>query len=185
MMDSVEWAGFVLSLAMVYCNIKEIHWGWPFAIASSMLYGVVFWNSQLYGQAGLQAMFVLMAAWGWRQWLSNRDQDPLVISSLHRKERLYVFGAGLLAWLICGFILTQFTDSEVAIWDALVTAMALIGQYLLGRKKIENWWVWLMVNVLTMGLMVSQSLWPTTLLYGLFAILSVVGLRAWRQQHAE
>jgi nicotinamide mononucleotide transporter len=185
MMDSVEGAGFVLSLAMVYCNIKEIHWGWPLAITSSILYGVVFWNTQLYGQVVLQVMFVLMAAWGWHQWLSHPAQKPLVVSSLQTKELRYVIAAGLFAWLACGFVLTQFTDSQVPQWDALVTAMGLMAQYLLGRKKIENWWLWLWVNLLTMGLMAYQSLWLTTVLYGLFSGLSLVGLRAWRQQHVK
>ena len=66
-----------------------------------------------------------------------------------------------------------------------LTAMGLMAQYLLGRKKIENWWLWLWVNLLTMGLMAYQSLWLTTVLYGLFSGLSLVGLRAWRQQHVK
>ena len=90
----------------------------------------------------------------------------------------------LLAWLVCALILKQYTDSQVVISDSFVTALALVGQYLLGRKKIENWWVWLAVNVLTMGLMASQSLWITSLLYGIFAVLSVVGLYTWRKQYA-
>jgi len=63
--------------------------------------------------------------------------------------------------------------------------LALLGQYLLGRKKIETWWVWLAVNILTIVLMVTQHLWLTAVLYFVFAVLSVVGLRAWRKQHAH
>ncbi|NBQ07399.1 MAG: nicotinamide riboside transporter PnuC, partial [Betaproteobacteria bacterium] len=77
----------------------------------------------------------------------------------------------------------RYTDSDVAVWDALVTALSLLGQYLLAKKKIENWWVWLAVNIITVGLMWVKSLWLTSLLYVLFAILSYVGLKAWRKQH--
>jgi len=63
----------------------------------------------------------------------------------------------------------------------LVTALSLLGQYLLGRKKIENWWVWMLVNVLTVGLMVEKSLWLTAVLYGIFAVLSYIGFQAWRR----
>ena len=77
MINPVELAGFVLSLAMVYCNIKEIHWGWPLAILSALLYGSVFWNNQLYGEACLQIMFVLTAAWGWQQWLRGSASAPI------------------------------------------------------------------------------------------------------------
>jgi nicotinamide riboside transporter PnuC len=76
MIDPVELAGFVLSLAMVFCNIQQIHWGWPLAIASSALYGIVFWNSQLYGEASLQVMFILTSLWGWRLWLKGKQTAP-------------------------------------------------------------------------------------------------------------
>ena len=200
MTDPVEWAGFVLSLAMVYCNIKEIHWGWPLAILSSILYGVVFWNSQLYGEASLQIMFILTAAWGWQQWLRGTASQPritdaaenlappapskLSITTLQPAERRVVFIATLLAWPAFSFFLHRYTDSDVAVWDGLVTALSLLGQYLLGRKKIENWWVWMLVNALTVGLMVEKSLWLTAVLYGIFAVLSYKGLQAWRR-HAR
>ena len=196
MTDPVEWAGFVLSLAMVYCNIRQIHWGWLLAILSSVLYGFVFWKTELYGQAALQVMFIVMAAWGWQQWLQGRSQDEpapnitattdlLPIRSLQRHEWHRAGVATLLAWSFCTLVLQQFSDSKVVGLDALITALALLGQYLLGRKKIETWWVWLVVNILTIALMVTQHLWLTAFLYFVFAVLSVVGLKAWRKQHAH
>jgi len=195
MTDPVEWAGFVLSLAMVYCNIRQIHWGWSLAIVSSVLYGFVFWKTELYGQAALQVMFIVMAAWGWQQWLQGRSQtqgptdmqasEPVAVSSLQRHEWLRVCIATLLAWVLCTVILHQLSDSKVLALDALITALALLGQYLLGRKKIETWWIWLVVNILTIALMATQDLWLTAFLYFVFAVLSVVGLKTWRKQNAQ
>ena len=195
MTDPVELAGFVLSLAMVYCNIKEIHWAWPLAIASSALYGVVFWNSQLYGEASLQIMFILTSIWGWQQWRSvkpaTRDDisdvpaRPLRISVLAPSELQKVAIAAIIAWPALTFFLDRFTDSNVAIWDALVTTLSLVAQYLLAKKKLENWWVWLVVNLITFGLMLFKSLWLTAILYLVFAALSYVGLRAWQQKHVS
>ncbi len=192
MIDPVELAGFVLSLAMVYCNIKEIHWGWPLAILSSMVYCVVFWKSQLYGEASLQVMFVLTSAWGWQQWLRrsehrNADEAPvrISVSRVSPTELKNALMATLLVWPAFAFFLHRFTDSDVAVWDGLVTALSLLAQYLLAKKKLENWWVWLAVNLITVGLMVMKSLWLTSLLYVLFAILSYVGLKAWQAQHAR
>ena len=192
-MDPVELAGFVLSLAMVYCNIKEIHWGWPLAILSSALYGLVFWNSQLYGEASLQVMFILTAIWGWHQWRKGTQSvnpdvqtvSPLKISQLNSIELKQAAAVTLLAWPVMAYFLNRYTDSDVAIWDALVTTLSLLGQYLLAKKKIENWWVWLVVNIITVGLMLVKSLWLTALLYVLFAILSYIGLKAWRTQHGR
>ena len=193
MTEPVELAGFVLSLAMVYCNIKEIHWGWPLAILSSALYGLVFWNSQLYGEASLQVMFILGAFWGWHQWRKGtqsnnpemQNASALQISQLSRVELKKTAAATLLAWPVLAYFLKSYTDSDVAIWDALVTSLSLLGQYLLAKKKIENWWVWLVVNIITVGLMLMKSLWLTALLYVLFAILSYIGLKAWRSQHGR
>ena len=195
MTDPVEWAGFVLSLAMVYCNIRQIHWGWPLAIASSILYGYVFWNTQLYGQAALQMMFIAMAAWGWRQWLRGQTltapstetntAQALPISLLRRHERLRLLGVTILVWVLCTWVLEEFSESKVLYWDALITALSLLGQFLLGRKKIETWWIWLVVNILTIALMASQDLWLTALLYFVFAVLSVVGLKTWQKQDAH
>lgn len=194
MINPVELAGFVLSLAMVYCNIKEIHWGWPLAIASSALYGVVFWNTQLYGEASLQIMFILTSVWGWWQWCSAVQAPPdeswvkpaaLQISRLLPAQRQKVIFSFLIAWPVLTFFLYRFTDSDVAIWDGLVTALSLLAQYLLAKKKIENWWVWLVVNLITVGLMLVKSLWLTALLYLIFAGLSYVGLKAWQRQHAH
>ena len=193
MMDPVELAGFVLSLAMVYCNIKEIHWGWPMAILSSALYGLVFWNSQLYGEASLQLMFILGAFWGWHQWRKGTQSNnpemqkasALQISQLSRVELKQTAAATLLAWPVLAYFLKSYTDSDVAIWDALVTSLSLLGQYLLAKKKIENWWVWMVVNIITVGLMLLKSLWLTALLYVLFAVLSYIGLKTWRSQHGQ
>lgn len=190
-MDPVELAGFVLSLAMVYCNIKEIHWGWPLAILSSALYGLVFWNSQLYGEASLQMMFIVLAFWGWHQWRKGmqasssemQTPSPLRISHLSPAELKQSAAVTVLAWPVMAYFLNRYTDSDVAIWDALVTSLSLLGQYLLAKKKIENWWVWLVVNIITVGLMTFKALWLTSLLYVLFAILSYIGLKAWRTQH--
>jgi len=144
-------------------------------------------------------MFVLTAAWGWQQWLrgntpqsastQSAETSPaapakLSVSTLQAYERRVACIATLLAWPAFSFFLYRYTDSDVAIWDGLVTALSLLGQYLLGRKKIENWWVWMLVNVLTVGLMVEKSLWLTAVLYGIFAVLSYIGLQAWRR-HAH
>ena len=145
-------------------------------------------------------MFILTAAWGWQQWLRGNTPQPsstqaaetsapvatvkLSVSNLQASERRTAFIATLLAWPAFSFFLYRFTDSDVAIWDGLVTALSLLGQYLLGRKKIENWWVWMLVNVLTVGLMAEKSLWLTAVLYGIFAVLSYIGLQTWRR-HAH
>jgi nicotinamide mononucleotide transporter len=178
----LEVVAFGLALAMVACNIREIHWGWPLAMLSSALYLLLFWRSRLYGDALLQAFFAALALWGWSQWLQGRKtpdgavRQPLRISSLGPRGRLGVVLVCAALWPLAGWFLQHYTDSDVPWWDAFPTAASLVGQVLLGRKLTENWLVCLFAY---------KGLWLTTVLYTLFSALSVVGWRAWRQQQGQ
>ncbi|MDD0836968.1 nicotinamide riboside transporter PnuC [Curvibacter sp. HBC61] len=181
-----EVLAFALALAMVVCNIRQIHWGWPLAILSSLLYLLVFWRSRLYGDAVLQLFFAALAGWGWTQWLKGQgrrseQEAPLRVTALSARGRRWTVLACASLWPLTGWFLLTFTDTDVPWWDAFPTAASLVGQVLLGRKHPENWLIWLAVNVVSMGLFAYKGLWLTTVLYGLFTVLSVVGWRAWRQ----
>jgi nicotinamide mononucleotide transporter len=178
----LEVVACVLALAMVGCNIREIHWGWPLAIVSSLLYFVVFWRSKLYGDAVLQIFFAVVAFWGWFQWLRGvrADGSALKVTRLSLRGRAYTIGSGLVLWPLTGLFLSRYTDTDVPWWDAFPTAVSLIGQFLLGRKYLENWAVWIAVNVVSVGLFAYKGLWLTVVLYLVFIALSVVGWRAWK-----
>lgn len=171
----------VLSVGMVGCNLAVNPAGWPLAIASSALYGLLFVHHRLYGEAGLQVFFIVVSFWGWWQWLRGRSAGgaPLVVHQLTASLRLQVATATFAVWPILGLALQRFTDSDVPFLDALPTAGSVAGQLLLGRKLVENWLVWLAVNLWSIGLFAFKGLWLTVALYALFALLSVVGWRAW------
>lgn len=183
----MELLAFVLALIMVACNIREIHWGWPLAIVSSLLYFGVFWRSRLYGDAGLQIFFALVALWGWLQWLRGRraDGSALQVTALSPRGRMAALIAQLLLWPAMGLFLVHYTDTDVPWWDGFTTALSIVGQYLLGRKFVENWPVWIVVNVVSVALYAYKGLWLTVVLYLVFIALSVVGWRAWRARAAH
>jgi nicotinamide mononucleotide transporter len=178
----VEVVAVVLSIAMVWCNLRVNVTGWPLAIVASALYGVLFASSRLYGEAALQLLFIVVACWGWWQWQRGRDDDgqTLRVHRMSARQIGWVAGLTLAAWPLLGWILDRYTDSDVPYLDALPTAGSVAGQFLLGRKLIENWLVWLAVNVFSVSLFALKGLWLTALLYALFALLSVAGWRAWR-----
>jgi nicotinamide mononucleotide transporter len=180
----VTWAevlAFVLALAMVGCNIRVNPTGWPLAIASSLIYCVLFWDSRLYGEASLQIVFVLVALWGWWQWLRGTGDDgaALRVRRLSTRSRWLLLGGVLLAWPALGWLLLRTTDTDVPWFDALPTVGSIAGQWLLGRKYVENWPTWVAVNLISIGLFAWKGLWLTALLYALFALLALVGWRAW------
>ena len=178
----LEIVAVVLSIAMVWCNLRVNVTGWPLAIAASALYGVLFSASRLYGEATLQLLFIAVAFWGWWQWLRGRggDGQPLRVHRMSKRQIVWITGLTLAAWPTLGLVLQLYTDSDVPYLDALPTAGSVAGQFLLGRKLIENWLVWLAVNVFSVGLFAIKDLWLTTLLYAVFALLSIAGWRAWR-----
>lgn len=178
-----ECIAFVLALAMVLLNIRVNPWAWPLAIASSLLYGALFWNSRLYGEASLQGFFAVVALWGWWQWLRGTTESgaTLRVRRLPARARWVLAAALALAWPATGAFLRRWTDTDVPWWDAFPTAASVIGQFLLGRKFVENWIVWLVVNVVSIGLFAYKGLWLTVLLYAIFAALSVQGWLVWQR----
>lgn len=180
----LELLGFVLAVAMVACNIRVNPWAWPLAIASSLLYGALFWQSRLYGEASLQLFFVAMALWGWWQWLwaRARSGEPLKVHTLGARGRIHLLLAWLLLlWPALALFLGRATDTDVPWWDAFTTAGSIVGTWLLGRKLIENWPVWVAVNIVSVGLFAYKGLWLTVLLYALFIAMALVGWHAWRR----
>lgn len=177
----LEVVAFVLAVLMVLANLRVHVVAWPLAIGSSLLYAELFADSRLYGEASLQLVFVALALWGWWQWLRGRQADGrlLQVRLLTPRQRWAAAAATLAAWPLLGLLLAHATDSDVPYLDALPTVASITGQVLLGRKFVENWPVWIGVNVASVGLFAFKGLWLTVLLYAVFAALAAVGWRAW------
>ena len=180
-MTWLEVVAVVLSVLMVWLNLRVNPWAWPLAIVASALYAVLFAQYGLYGEASLQFVFIAMSLWGWWQWLWGRDEQQQALEV--RQAPWRQLGGGLLAWGVLwvgiGLFLDHLTDSSVPYWDALPTAGSLVGQWWLARKWVANWPVWLVVNVISVGLFAAKAMWLTAVLYALFAVLSIWGWKAW------
>ena len=173
----------LLGIAMVVCNIRQIHWGWPLAIVSSAMYFWVFWRSGLYADASLQIFFIVVSVWGWVQWLHGKVDTAAapVVQQLSTINAIKTVAACAVFWLLIGGFLIQFTDTTVPWWDGFVTSVSLVATVLLGRKYISNWTLWVIVNVVSIGLFVYKGLYVTALLYAVFGAMAVAGWLAWRR----
>jgi nicotinamide mononucleotide transporter len=183
----LELISFVLSIVTVLLNIRRVHWAWLFAIVSSSTYGIVFFKARLYGDAGLQAVFIAASIWGWYEWLRGTGQDdqPLVVTRLDRAGWSWSLAGWLLGFVLLSWFLNAYTDTDVPHMDGFLTAGSLLGTLLAARKKVENWHVWIAVDVLYVGLYVYKGLHLTAVLYAVFVAMAVVGLRTWARAARE
>jgi nicotinamide mononucleotide transporter len=183
----LELISFVLSIATVLLNIRRIHWAWLFAIVSSATYGIVFFEARLYGDAGLQGVFIVASIWGWYEWLRGKgaDDKPLVVTRLDRAGWIWSVAAWTLGFVLLSWFLHACTDTDVPHIDGFLTAGSLLGTVLAARKKVENWHVWIAVDVLYVGLYVYKNLHLTAVLYAVFVAMAALGLRTWARAARE
>jgi nicotinamide mononucleotide transporter len=176
-----ELIGAVLGIMMVVCNMRQIHWGWPLALASSLLYVLVFADAKLYAEATLQVFFALTAIWGWLQWLRGVQPDGKLrlIRRLETPIALKLVACCAVCWPAIALFLMKFTQADVPWADALPTVLSLAATYLLGKKYIENWPLWIVVNLISIALFAYKGLWLTVGLYTVFAIMAALGWHAW------
>jgi nicotinamide mononucleotide transporter len=179
----LEIGACIVSVLMVLANLRVHPVAWPLAIVSSLAYALLFADSKLYGEASLQLVFVTLAFWGWWQWLRGRGEDgaALNVRAMNPRQRILAALGTLAGWPLLGLLLSRATDSDVPFLDALPTVGSITGQILLGRKFIENWAVWVAVNLVSVGLFAYKGLWLTVGVYTVFAALAVLGWRAWKQ----
>jgi len=184
----LEVIAFVLALANIACNVFEIHWGWPLTIIASVLYAWLFYASKLYGEAGVNVFFAVAALWGWWQWLRGHrsgSSAPLRIARLDSQGVAITVAGWAVAWLGCALLLRAITDSDVPWADGFVTAGSVVGTVLLGRKFIENWPIWLIVNAASVALFAYKGLTLTVVLYVIFFGLAIWGWIGWRERLAR
>jgi nicotinamide mononucleotide transporter len=182
----LELISFLLSVATVWLNIRQSHWAWLFAIISSATYGLVFYGSRLYGDMGLQLVFIAVSFWGWYQWLHGDDaHDQLPVTTLDARGRWIAVAGWAAGFLLLAWFLKTYTDTDVPHSDGFLTAGSLVGQLLLSRKKVENWHVWIIVDVLYVALYLHKHLILTAVLYAVFVGMAVIGLRAWQQPSGD
>jgi nicotinamide mononucleotide transporter len=181
-MSPIEVLGFVTGVGCVWLAARENVWNWPIAIVNAASYIIVFFGAKLYADAGLQFVYVAISVYGWWSWLhGGRDHSELPVSRVRSGSLPLLALVTVASTAAIMFLLRRFTDSTVPFWDALTTAMSLTAQYMLARKIIENWWLWMAADVLYVALYIYKALYLTAVLYAIFFVLCVVGLLRWHK----
>ncbi len=161
-------------------------WTWPIGIANNLLYLLVFMRSGLYADAGLQIVYAAISVYGMVRWRGGAASGAIRPVERGSRLELGVVAAAIAAGAVVLFhLLRAFTDSSVPAWDGTTTAMSLGAQWLMSRRVIENWWLWIAVDLIYVPLYVWKGLTVTAGLYALFLALCVVGLLDWRREMRE
>lgn len=178
----LEILGFVTGAICVYLNTQQNVWGWFFGIINAVLYAFVFLQVKLYADMGLQGYYFVTSIYGWWMWLyGGKNHAALPVSLTPR--RLYVLFLGLFAaaTALWGFLLNRYTDASLSYVDSALTAASLLGQYMMTRKYLENWLVWIAADACYVGMYLYKGLQLTALLYALFLGLALMGYIQWRR----
>ena len=170
----------------MWLQVKENVWNWPAGIANNIFYVVVFWRSGLYADSLLQWFYISISIYGWWNWLhGGAAHSRLRISRTSRIGMLVYAALTASGTLLFYELLRRYTNSTVPLWDGLTTAMSLTAQYMLTRKVIENWWCWIAVDVIYIGLYTYKRLFLTSVLYAIFMVMCIFGLIGWREKISQ
>jgi nicotinamide mononucleotide transporter len=175
-----EALGFVTGVACVVLVVKQHVGNFPVGIANNVFFFVLFTRTRLYGDAGLQVVYILLALHGWWNWLYGGVQHTaLQVARISRRGFALV---GLHVLLLTALLVwtLRLVNGAAPLLDAFTTALSLGAQYLLNRKFIENWWLWMTADVIYVGLYLSRGLHLTAALYAIFLGLCWVGWREWQ-----
>ncbi len=185
----VEIFGTVTGLLYVYLSVKEKAALWIVGFLTSAAYIYVFYKSKFYADMSLQVYYLVISVYGLYYWLYGGNRD---IKAGDKPQKVPVRRTPLRLWIILsvvfvilfvaiGFVLQNYTDSPVPWWDSFTTSASIIATWMLARKLIEQWLIWIVVDTVSMGLYVVKGLYPTVLLFFVYTVLAVVGYMQWRK----
>lgn len=178
----IEVAGVLTGIVCVWLAARNSIWNFPVAIVSCLLYVVVFLQARLYSDVGLQAVFITLSLYGWYEWLHGGPQHrELPVTRTTSRMWLALSAAGLAYAVGAGFLFQQYTNAAIPYWDSTTTAISLIAQVQLTRKKIENWILWVLVDAAYVAMYWHKDLYLTSGLYLVYLFLAAYGYWEWRQ----
>jgi nicotinamide mononucleotide transporter len=171
--------GFVTGGICVWLVVREHLWNWPVGLANNVFFFVLFFRGRLYADMSLQIVYLGLGIYGWLNWIfGGKDHTALKISRTTRTEWIALAASIPLCTWGMREVLVRVNDAA-PLWDAMTTVLSLAAQYLLCRKRFENWWFWIAADVIYIPLYVSRQLPLTAVLYSVFLAMCLVGVREW------
>jgi len=181
-LSCLDFTAALAGMIGVALGIWQSVWTWPVGIVNVALTFVAFRRAGLYSDMGLQVVYLLLSIYGWYQWLRGGvGNTELKVSRTSRSAWMVLTGVGVAIWLALGTITKQFAGAAIPYIDAATTSTSLIAQYMITRKLIENWIVWIVVDTAYVALFIWRGLYAFAVLYAVYLVLAVFGYREWKK----
>lgn len=182
----IELFAALFGIVSVYLGTRQNVWVWPTGLVNVGLYIFVFFEARLYADMGLQGIYVALCLYGWYHWLHGSDQGtPLLVTRTSRQTMAALGVVAVAATLALGSTLASQTDASLPWLDSATTVVSLVAQWMMTRKLLEHWLVWIGVDTVYVGMFLYKALYVTAGLYLVFLGLAVLGYRNWRRTFAE
>jgi len=178
----VEIVATTTGLLSVWFTARQNLWAWPTGLVSVACFFYMFWEVKLYADMTLQIVFFVLSIYGWYNWMRNRQGAAV------RPTRRMTGGEAVVSLLLLiavtwgwGHILANYTDASIPYVDACIATLSLLAQFWLSAKVLENWYLWLVVDVLSIGMYTYKELYSLTFLYVIFFAIAASGLISWQR----
>jgi nicotinamide mononucleotide transporter len=179
----LELVAVATGFACVWLAARESIWNFPVAIVSCLLFVFVYFSAQLYADCGLQGLFIALSGYGWYEWrYGGRNETALGVTHATGREWLLAAGVAALFTLGFGYYLRYHTDAAFPYIDSFTTAGSIVAQYLLTRKRLENWLLWILVDLIYVPMLWYKALYASSALYALYLGLAAYGYWQWRRE---
>jgi nicotinamide mononucleotide transporter len=181
----LELVAIAFTLANVWLAVRENMWTWPTGIVSVVLYAIVFYQSRFYLNAGLQIIYFVLSVHGWYEWLhGGENRTELHVRRTTRRQWIGVSVAGA-ALSVALYYVSLAAGGSNPVADAVTTGFSIVGQWMLNEKLLENWVIWLAVDLIYVPMFAFGHRVPSAFLYAFFCVLCVKGLIDWRKSLAS
>lgn len=174
-----------LGFIAIFLQIKQNVWYWLVSIVMVTMYIYIYIDAKLYADMSLQVYYLLISFYGWYMWLFgkqvNNHKTELSVSQTSNKLRIILGTLSVALFFSIAWFLIHFTNSDLPFWDSFTTSLSFIATWMLARKKIENWLVWIIVDAVSVGIYVYKDLYPTAVLFLILTALAFVGYRKWKE----
>lgn len=181
-LSPTEVLGFATGGICVWLVVREHMWNWPVGLANNVFFFILFWHSRLYADMALQVVYLALGVYGWLNWIfGGENRTELRVSRTGRIEWIVLFACIPLVTILFRKILIA-VNGAAPFWDSFTTVLSLAAQYLLCRKRFENWFFWIAADLIYVPLYVSRHLPLTAVLYAIFLVMCLVGAREWNRR---